>query len=214
MSEGILEYLKRAILEYDGEGAALAAKMAAERKLDPNGVLDVMTSAVREVGDGFGRGELWLPDLIGAAEAMQSAVPVVVEEIKKTGSKRESLGTVVIGTVHGDVHSIGKTMVSAFLLAEGFVVHDLGVDVKDETFFEAVRSHNSDLLCMSALMTTTAPEAKNVIELLRKRAARNKVRVLVGGAGVTEEFAHEIGADGYESTAARGAQLARSLVGK
>jgi methanogenic corrinoid protein MtbC1 len=214
LSEGILEYLKRAILEYDGEGAALAAKMAAERKLDPNGVLDVMTSAVREVGDGFGRGELWLPDLIGAAEAMQSAVPVVVEEIKKTGSKRESLGTVVIGTVHGDVHSIGKTMVSAFLLAEGFVVHDLGVDVKDETFFEAVRSHNSDLLCMSALMTTTAPEAKNVIELLRKRAARNKVRVLVGGAGVTEEFAHEIGADGYESTAARGAQLARSLVGK
>jgi methanogenic corrinoid protein MtbC1 len=214
LSEEILEKMKKAILEYDGEGAAHAAKIASERKIDPNKVLDAMTAAVREVGDGFGKGELWLPDLIGAAEAMQGAVPIVVEEIKKTGAKRESLGTVVIGTVRGDIHSIGKTMVSAFLVAEGFSVHDLGVDVKDEKFLEAIGNHNANILCMSALMTTTAPEVKSVVQLLKSHAARDKVKVLVGGAGVTEEFAHEIGADGYESTAAKAAQLARRAIGK
>jgi len=188
--------------------------MAAENKLDPNLVLDAMTAAVRKVGDGFGKGELWLPDLIGAAEAMQSAIPIVVEEIKTAKITRQSLGTVVIGTVQGDIHSIGKTMVSAFLVAEGFDVQDLGVDVKDEKFLEAVGDHEADILCMSALMTTTAPELRNVIELLKRHARRDKVKVVVGGAGVTEEFAREIEADGYESTAARGAQLAKKLVGK
>ena len=214
MSEEILEKLKKAILEYDSEGAAQAAKTASERGIDPNKVLDVMTAAVRKVGEGFGKGELWLPDLIGAAEAMQAGVPIVVEEIKKTGAKRESLGTVVIGTVRGDIHSIGKTMVSAFLVAEGFSVHDLGVDVGEERFLEAIGSHYANILCMSALMTTTAPEVRNVVQLLKSRAARDKVKVLVGGAGVTEEFAREIGAYGYEATAARGAGLARRVIGK
>lgn len=214
MTEEILKNLKRAILEYDGQGAIRAVKMAAENKLDPNLVLDAMTAAVRKVGDGFGKGELWLPDLIGAAEAMQSAIPIVVEEIKTAKITRQSLGTVVIGTVQGDIHSIGKTMVSAFLVAEGFDVQDLGVDVKDEKFLEAVGDHEADILCMSALMTTTAPELRNVIELLKRHARRDKVKVVVGGAGVTEEFAREIEADGYESTAARGAQLAKKLVGK
>jgi len=214
LSEEILENVKKAILEYDSEGAARAARIASEGKIDPNKVLDAMTAAVRKIGEGFGKGELWLPDLIGAAEAMQSAVPIVVEEIQKTGAKRQSLGTVVIGTVQGDVHSIGKSMVSAFLVAEGFSLQDLGVDVKDEKFLEAIKNHDANILCMSALMTTTAPEVKKVIELLKAQAARDKVKVLVGGAGVTEEFAHEIGADGYESTAAKGAKLARRLIQK
>jgi methanogenic corrinoid protein MtbC1 len=214
LSEGILEDVKRAILEYDGEGAIRAVRMATKNRIDPNLVLDAMTASVRIIGDGFGKGELWLPDLIGAAEAMQAAVPIVVEEIKKAKMTRQTLGTVVIGTVQGDVHSIGKTMVSAFLVAEGFNVQDLGVDVKDEKFPEAARDHKADIVCMSALMTTTAPELKNVIELLKRQSMRDRVKVLVGGAGVTEEFAHEIEADGYESTAARGAQLAKKLLGK
>jgi methanogenic corrinoid protein MtbC1 len=214
LSEEILGSLKKAILEYDSEGAIRAVKMAAKNGMDPNLVLDAMTAAVRTVGDGFGKGELWLPDLIGAAEAMQSAIPIVVEEIKTAKITRQSLGTVVIGTVQGDIHSIGKAMVSAFLVAEGFSVQDLGVDVKHERFLEAVRDQKADIVCMSALMTTTAPELRKVIELLKRHAIKDKIKVLVGGAGVTEEFARRIEADGYESTAARAAQLAKRLLGK
>ncbi|MEM2843736.1 MAG: cobalamin-dependent protein, partial [Candidatus Bathyarchaeia archaeon] len=153
-------------------------------------------------------------DLVGAANAMQSAMSIIEEEIKRRGGKKESLGTVVIGTVYGDIHDIGKNMVVAFLLAEGFEVYDLGVNVSAEEFIEAVKRHKADILAMSALMTTTAPEQKKVIEMLKKENLRDKVKVIVGGAAITEEFAQEIEADGYESTAVRAAKLAKKLIGK
>jgi len=210
----ILESLRKAITEYDSEGAATLAKKSIEAGIDPVEALDEMTEAVRQVGDGFGRGELWLPELIGAAEAMSSAMPILEEEIKRSGAKRATLGTVVIGTVRGDIHSIGKTMVCALLVAEGFEVYDLGVDLKAEEFIEAIKKHNPDILAMSALMTTTAAEQKKVIESLKKEGLRDKVMIMVGGGAVTEQFAKEIGADGYDPTAPGGAKLARELVGK
>lgn len=127
MSDEIFEGLKRAIKEYDNEKAVSLAEQVVEEKIDPVKALDTMTVAIREIGDAFGKGELWLPDLVGAADAMQAAMPIIEEEIKRTGAKRESLGTVVAGTVFGDIHSIGKTMVCALLTAEGFEVHDLGI---------------------------------------------------------------------------------------
>lgn len=214
MDNEIIEGLKKAIKEYDNEKAENLAKRAVEEKLDPLRVLDAMTVAIREVGDAFGRGDLWLPDLVGAADAMQAAMPIIEEEIKRTGAKRESLGTVVAGTVFGDIHSIGKTMVCTLLTAEGFKVHDLGVNIKAEEFLQAIRNYNADILAMSALMTMTAPEQKKVIEQLKKEGLRDKIKIMVGGGAITEEFAREIGADGYDPTAPGAVKLARKLIGR
>lgn len=214
MDNEIIEGLRKAIKEYDNEKAENLAKRAVEEKLDPLRVLDAMTVAIREVGDAFGRGDLWLPDLVGAADAMQAAMPIIEEEIKRTGAKRESLGTVVAGTVFGDIHSIGKTMVCTLLTAEGFKVHDLGVNIKAEEFLQASRNYNADILAMSALMTMTAPEQKKVIEQLKKEGLRDKIKIMVGGGAITEEFAKEIGADGYDPTAPGAVKLARKLIGR
>jgi len=209
-----LENLKRAILEYNGEKAANLAEEAVKKKIDPVKALNVMTEAVRQIGDGFGKGELWLPDLVGAADAMQSAMPIIQREIKRKGAKVETLGVVVVGTVFGDIHDIGKTMVCTLLAAEGFTVYDLGVNVTAEKFIEAVKKYKADILAMSALMTMTAPEQRKVIAILKKENLRDKVKVIVGGGSITEEFAKNIGADGYDPTAPGGAKLARRLLNK
>jgi corrinoid protein of di/trimethylamine methyltransferase len=214
LSVEILEGIKKSIIEYDAEGAASCARKAVKEKMDPIKVLDAITKAIREVGDGFGRGELWLPDLVGAADAMSSAMPILEQEIKRRGVKRASLGTIVIGTVYGDIHSIGKNMVCALLTAEGFTVHDLGINVTAEQFVDGIKKFKPDILAMSALMTTTAPEQKKVIDALRKEGTRDKVKIMVGGGGITQEFSDSIGADGYDPTAIGAVKLARSLVGK
>ena len=210
----VLENLKKAIVEYDGEGAAHFAKKAVREQIDPIEALDVMTVAIRQVGDGFGKGELWLPELVGAAAAMTAAAPIIEEEIKRIGSRRESLGTVVIGTVWGDIHTIGKTMVGTLLTADGFIVKDLGTNVSAEGFITGIKRYNADILAMSALMTTTAPEQRKAMETLRKQGFRDKVKIMVGGGAITQEFADSIGADGYDPTAPGAVKLARRLVGK
>lgn len=214
MKTEVFEDLKKAILRYDNELAVSSAKKVVEQKLDPLKAFDAMTEAIKQVGDSFGKGELWLPDLIGASEAMSSATPIIEEEIKRTGGKRESLGCVVLGTVLGDIHNIGKTMVSSLLTAEGFNVCDLGVNVSAESFVEAVREYSADLLGMGALLSTSAPQQKKVIEMLEKEGLRDKVKVMVGGGAITQEFADSIGADGYDPIAPGAAKLARRLVGK
>ena len=210
----VLENLKKAIVEYDGEGAAHFAKKAVQEQIDPIEALDVMTVAIRQVGDGFGKGELWLPELVGAAAAMTAAAPIIEEEIKRIGSRRESLGTVVIGTVWGDIHTIGKTMVGTLLTADGFIVKDLGTNVSAEGFITGIKRYNADILAMSALMTTTAPEQRKAMETLRNQGFRDKVKIMVGGGAITQEFADSIGADGYDPTAPGAVKLARRLVGK
>ncbi len=212
MDNKIFEDLKKAILEYDNEKAASLAKQVAEKKIDPVKALNVMTEAIRKVGDGFARGELWLPDLIGAADAMQAAMPIIQEEIKRKGAKVETTGTVVAGTVFGDIHNIGKTMLCTLLAAEGFTVHDLGINVTAEKFVEAAKKYRADIVAMSALMTMTAPEQRKVIALLKKENLRDQVKVMVGGGALTEEFAKDIGADGYDPTAPGGAKLAKKLM--
>ena len=210
----ILENLRKAIREYDKEGTEDWARKAVQEKIDPIKALDVMTVTIREIGDAFGAGELWLPELVGAATAMTAATPIIEEEIERVGATRESQGTVVIGTVYGDIHTIGKTMVSTMLTADGFAVHDLGINVTAESFVAATNEHKADILALSALMSTTAPEQRNVIEALKKQGIRDTVKVIVGGGAITQEFADSIGADGYEPTAPGAAKLARTLVGK
>lgn len=204
----------KSVLDYQTEEAARWARKAVDEKIDPIMAADALISAIRQVGDGFGRGELWLPDLVGAADAMQSAMPILEDEIKRTGAKRRILGTVVIGTVYGDIHSIGKSMVCTLLAAEGFDIIDLGVDVTAEEFITAVKKHQPDILALSSLMTTTAAEQKEVIDTLTREGIRDKVKIMVGGGAINKEFAERIGADGYAPTAPGAAKLAKRLVGK
>ena len=213
-NDEILQNLNKAILEYDRERAASWAKKAVAEKLDPIKAMDAMTAAIRQVGAGFGRGELWLPELVGAAEAMKSATPIIEEEIKKKGKKHETAGVIVIGTVKGDIHDIGKNMVATLVAIDGFTVHDLGTDLSAEQFIEAVKQYQADILAMSALLTMTAREQRKVIDALKKAGLRDKVRVMVGGAAITQEFADDIEADGYDPTAVGAVKLARRLTGK
>lgn len=214
MGMEVFEELRKSIMEYNKGAAINLAKKIIEQELDPIKAFDAMTEAIREVGDRFGAEELWLPDLVGASEAMSAAMPIIEEELKRKSLKRESLGTVVLGTVFGDIHTIGKTMVGTLLVAAGFTVYDLGTNVKPEEFVGGVREHNADILAMSSLLTTTAPEQKITIDTLKKEGLRDKLKVMVGGGAITQEFADSIGADGYDPIAPGAVTLARRLLGK
>jgi len=210
----ILENLRRAVLEYDSKGAVSWARKAVEEKIAPLKALDALTEAIREVGDGFGKGELFLPEIVGAADAMKSATPIIEEELKKMGAKRDSVGTVVMGTVFGDIHDIGKSMVCMLLATDGFEVIDLGVNVEAERFIESVRKYKPDILGMSALLTSFVSEQKKIINILKKEGLRDKVKIMVGGGALNEATAENIGADGYDPIAPGALKLARRLVGK
>ena len=214
MKTEILEELKKSIVQCDAELAARSARKLIEQEMDLMEAMDVLTATIREIGDRFGKCELWLPDLVGAAKAMSAAMPIIEEELKRRGIGQAALLTAVIGTVSGDMHTIGKEMVKTLLIAEGFDVHDLGTNVSAEKFAEAVRTYHPDVLAMSALMTTTSPEQRNTIETLKEQGLRSKVKVIVGGGAITQKFADSIGADGYHPTAPGGAKLARKLVGR
>ncbi|UCB45403.1 MAG: cobalamin-dependent protein [Spirochaetota bacterium] len=212
--EKFLDNLRNAIFECEAELAVEAATQFCELGENPLKALDTMTAAIKEVGDGFGRGDLWLPDLVGAADVMKAAIPILDKEIKTKGMQRESLGLVVAGTVYGDIHDMGKTILTTLLSAAGFEVEDLGVNVSAQQFIETIKKRNPDILAMSALLTTTIAEQGKVITALKENNLRDKVKVMVGGAAVSAEFAEEIGADGYDATAAAAVEHAKSLLGK
>lgn len=214
MSQEILNGLKKALREYEQDGCVALAKKAIEAGVDPLKAIDALTEVIQEVGDGFSRGDLFLPDLIAAGSTMGAAMSVLTAVLKQKGLERKSLGTVVIGTVFGDIHSIGKDMVSTLMTASGFTVHDLGIDVKAEQFISAIKQHRPDILAMSALLTTTAKEQKVVIEALKKEELRDKVKVIVGGGAIDQSFANSIGADGYASTAPEAVVLTKNLIGR
>jgi corrinoid protein of di/trimethylamine methyltransferase len=148
---------------------------------------------VNEVGDRFSRGDIFLPELVAAGEAMKAAISVLEPEMAKHGTQRDILGKVVVGTVKGDIHDIGKTLVGTMLSASGFQVYDLGVDVPVETFAEKARQVGADIVGLSALITTTMGKQRDVIEALDDMGLRPKVKVMVGGAPVTQGWAEEIG---------------------
>ncbi|MCG9478671.1 MAG: cobalamin-dependent protein [Actinomycetia bacterium] len=213
MSE-IINELKEAIFAFNGKLSRQLAAEALEGGKQPEEILEGMTEAIRKIGDGFESGELFLPELVGAASAMSEAISVVEENLEKTGKKVEKTSTIVLGTVKGDIHDIGKTMVKAFLVAENFRVIDLGVDVAPEEFLEAIEKYDPEILALSALLTTTVAEQRKIIEILKEKGMRDRVKVIIGGAATNQEFADEIGADGYETTAPRAPRLCKSLLGK
>lgn len=208
-----IQRLKDMVMEFDIDNAASMAAEAIEKGTDPIAAAAALTDAIRQVGDAFGNGELFLPDLVCASEVLKKAFPVINEAIDKIGMSQASLGKVVIGTVFGDIHSIGKGMVATLLYAAGFKVIDLGINVKGEDFLKAVKEENADVLAMSALLTTTAMEQKNVIKGLKDAGIRDRVKVIVGGSPINQDFADSIGADGYGATAPEGVKVIKRLLG-
>jgi corrinoid protein of di/trimethylamine methyltransferase len=164
-------------------------------------------------GERFDSGEFFLPDLIISADCMEKSMELLEPELVKREQSLQSPGTVVIGTVVGDIHEIGKSLVATMLSANGFKVHDLGVDVKVEQFVEKVRETDANVLGMSALLTTTMIGQREVIEALDQAGLRQGIKVVVGGAPVTRSWADEIGADGYAEDATGAVELVQSLVG-
>ena len=212
MAGSALDELKRIVLDFDMDNAEAVAKQAIAEGADPLECAQALTDGIREIGDRFGTGELFLPDLVCASEVVKNALPSIISEIEKQGKEQRTLGKVIIGTVFGDIHSIGKSMVATLLFAAGFEVIDLGINVKSEDFLGAVREHEPDILAMSALLTTTMMEQKNVIEGLKKEHLRERVKVIVGGSPINQEFADSVGADGYGATAPEGVKVARKLL--
>lgn len=208
-----LQQLKDIVLNFDIDNAEKTAKDAIDSGTDPLKAANALTEAIRDVGERFGKGDLFLPDLVCASEVLKKAFPVINEAIEKQGGSESSVGRVVIGTVFGDIHSIGKGMVATLLYAAGFKVIDLGINVKGEDFLKAVKDENADILAMSALLTTTAMEQKKVIEGLKEAGIRDRVKVIVGGSPINQEFADSIGADGYGSTAPEGVKICRRFMG-
>jgi corrinoid protein of di/trimethylamine methyltransferase len=171
-----------------------------------------LTKGLTVVGEKFGSGEMFLTELMLAAEAMKSGLKVVEPELKRSKVEREYTGTIVIGTVEGDIHDIGKTIVSTMLEVNGFRVYDLGTDVKTESFMEKVAQLRPNLLGLSALLSTTMGKQGEVIKSLNARGLSKNVKVLIGGAPVSPEWAHEIGADGYAPDAIAAVDIAKRLV--
>jgi len=208
-----IQSLKNIVTEFDIDNAEKIAKEAIEAGTDPMEAAAALTDEIRQFEDAFGKGDLFLPDLVCASEVLKKAFPVINDAIEKKGQKQASLGKVVIGTVFGDIHSIGKGMVATLLYAAGFKVIDLGINVKGEDFLKAVKEENADVLAMSALLTTTAMEQKKVIQGLKDAGLRDKVKVIVGGSPINQEFADSIGADDYGATAPEGVKVVKRLLG-
>jgi len=215
MSEEILRKMAQSIIDGDGDVAVTLAKESISTNMDPlEAISRGFVVGVNTVGDAFGRGEAFLPELVMAGEAMKMAVATLDPELKKRGSQRQMLGKIVIGTVEGDIHEIGKSLVATMLSASGFEVFDLGVDTPGDKLIGKALEVNADVLAMSALLTTTMVRQREVIEELEKEGLRQKIKVMVGGAPVTRDWVATIQADGYSEDAIGAVGLAKKLVGR
>jgi methylmalonyl-CoA mutase cobalamin-binding domain/chain len=169
---------------------------------------------VNKVGEAFSLGDVFLPELVMAGDAMKSALATLEPELKKLGSAREILGRVVLATVEGDIHEIGKTLVGSMLGASGFEVYDLGVDQPMDKIIGKALEVNADIIGMSALLTTTMVRQREVIEELDKEGLRPRIKVMIGGAPITREWFEKIKADGYSEDAVGAVKIAKEMVGK
>jgi len=207
--------IRDAILEGDAEQARALAGRALESGLDPLRILEEgYTSALHEVGARWETGEVYLPEMILAAEAMKAAMGVLQPKLRELDRGPRATRRCVLGTVRGDIHDIGKSIVGSLLEASGFQILDLGTDVDPARFVSSIRETNAGFLGLSALLTTTMPEMKTIIDSLNQAGLRSQVRIAVGGAPVTQQFADEIGADGYAEDGLGAMRLFQRLAGE
>jgi len=211
-SEQLFEGIKNAIVDLDREECLKLAQEALDAGINPLEVIENgLKKGIQIVGTKYDDGELFIVDLMMAASAMKAAVELLELHISAELKQQARAGKIIIGTVEGDVHDIGKTIVSTLLAANGFEVIDLGTEVPSSRFVEKVKELKPDIVGMSALLTTTMPQMQEVIEALEKEDLRDSVKVMVGGAPVTQEFAEKIGADGYAKDAEKAVKWAKAL---
>ncbi|MFM8321872.1 MAG: corrinoid protein, partial [Chloroflexota bacterium] len=215
MTTDLFKAMAQSIIDGDAEVAEQLARQAIEQGIDPlEAINQGFVVGVNQVGEAFACGDAFLPELVMAGEAMKAAVGTLEPEMARRGTAREMLGRVVLGTIHGDIHDIGKTLVGTMLTAAGFQVFDLGVDVPVEKLVGKAREVDADIIGVSALLTTTMVRQRDVVEALEDMGLRQRVKVMVGGAPVTKEWVSEIGADGYSEDAIGAVSVARKLLGK
>ena len=207
----LLDEINRSTIEGDGDKVEEFTRQALDQGVEVKTILNEgLIAAMDVVGQRFESGELFIPEMLIAAEAMTRGLNVLRPLFAESGIKPQ--GTVVIGTIKGDVHDIGKSLVSMMMGGAGFKMIDLGVDVSPEQFVKLVKEEEAQLVGMSALLTTTLPSMKATIDALEEAGLRDKVKTLIGGAPVTQEYADKIGADGYAPDAARAVKKAKELV--
>lgn len=206
--------LREQLLTFDADKFVGTVKKLIAEGVSSIEVVNALTQVLKEIGKKFESGELFLVHLVVAGDLARRATTEVLEPLlKKSGGERKALGRVVIGTVAGDIHDIGKNIVAMLLFTAGFEVYDLGKDVSAEEFVKKTKELNPDIVAMSALLTTTLPAQREVVQALNKSGLRDKVKILVGGAPTTGEWAKEIGADGYGADAIEAVKVAKKLLG-
>lgn len=211
--EQILNNLAEAVIEGDDDQAAELTQKAIDAGIEPLRIIDEgLTKGIGIVGDHFAAGHYYLPDLLLGAKAMEAGIKLVEPLI--AGQNRQLMGKVVLGTVAGDLHSIGKNIVTMMLKSSGFEVIDLGEDVPSRTFVDKVKELNPDIIGLSALLTTTIGKQKEIIELLQEEGLRNQIKVIIGGAPINQAWADKIGADGYAEDALGAVTVAKKLLAK
>jgi corrinoid protein of di/trimethylamine methyltransferase len=215
VTDDLFATMKQSVIDGEAERAEELARQALSEGVEPlTAINQGLVPGMKTVGEQFSCGEVFVPDLMMAAEAMKKALAVLEPELRARGGEREVLGRAVLGTVKGDIHEIGKSLVGLMLSTGGFEVHDLGVDVPFEAFAAKAKEVDADLVGVSALLTTTMPGQARVIRALDEAGLRPKVKVMVGGAPVSRGWAEEIGADGYSEDALGALEMAKRLVGK
>lgn len=211
MSDEIYQKLAQAVIDGEDKDAEALARQALELGLKPlDCITKGLTRGIQQVGELFGKGECFLPELVMSANTMKAAMKIL-EPALAGGPQREVVGRVVIGTVAGDIHEIGKTLIATMLAANGFQVIDLGVDKPASEFIKAIKENNATMVGASALLTTTMVQQKNLIKAIEEAGLRQQVKVMVGGAPVTKDYADQIGADGYAEDAVSAIALAFRL---
>jgi len=208
----LLEELSRSILELDSQKTLAYARKALDLGFDPFEVIDRgLSKGMKEMGERFARGDVYIPHLVLAADIMNESLKILKPKLQ-TKERERTVSKVLIGTVHGDIHDLGKNLVATMLTASGFNVVDLGRDVPTTIIIEKAKEYKPDIIGLSALMTTTMLEQRKVIDSLKDAGLRNNVKVLVGGAPVSSEWAREIGSDGYAENALEAVKIAKLII--
>jgi corrinoid protein of di/trimethylamine methyltransferase len=214
MDQEYFDRLAQAVIDGEADVAVKLVNDGLGKGVDPIEAIEKgLAKGIMKVGDDFGAGEVFLPELIMAADVMKQATSILDEKIKSSGATRTSLGQMVIGTVKGDIHDIGKSVVASVLQANGYNVEDIGIDVAIDGFIESVKQNNADVLGMSTLLTLPLQVMGEVIATMKEAGLKDKVKVIVGGCPVTQEFADEIGADAVGFDAADAVKKVGKLLG-